>query len=167
MDLVADARHRARLLHKRAIDGDASAIALVRSELSDGPDAVVKRRHCLTTVAKMLGFAGWPHAKQVLSGDRPPDMGTLAFADTGGAIWNVWSASYTEAADIRQQHGGYLLPYRRHFQIVEAPYIDALGSDPKDPDWESIGRDWVQPKDRRAWRRLTSTIIRSRLDRDS
>jgi hypothetical protein len=164
LDLIEDLRHRARRLHDRARGGDDVALRWIAQQQGVSVDDKLQRRHCLTALAKALGFAGWPHAKDVLGGQRPTDMGELAYVETGGAIWNVWSASYAEASRIRAEHGGYLLPYRRHFQIVEAPYIEALGCDPQDNEWDLIGRDWVRPLDRSAWCRLTQAMIRSRLN---
>ncbi len=123
----------------------------------------VKRRHCLAALARAAGFRGWPHARAVLAGEDEPDRGELMHREHGGAYWNVWSASYEEARDIRREHGGYLLGYRRQFLIVEPPYIEHLGLDPEDPDWSRIGRDWIAPADREAWRRLTAAAIEARL----
>ncbi|MBN1652920.1 MAG: hypothetical protein JXA30_04010 [Deltaproteobacteria bacterium] len=117
------------------------------------------RRHCLATLAAQLGFQGWPHASAVLRGDRVDDLGTLMHREHGGAYWNIWSASYEEAHAIRADYGGFLLGYRSQFLIVEPYYIEALGLDPEDPDWERIGRDWARPRDREAWTRLTATAI--------
>ena len=55
--------------------------------------------------------------------------------------------------------GGYLLPYRHQFLVCESEAIRLLGLDPGDPDWERIGRDWVRPADRDAWRRLRDRRI--------
>ncbi len=167
-DLVQSLRHAARLLQARARAGDERTLERIAAgagplEADPCGRRIVQRRHCLQVVARHLGFAGWPHAKQVLSGERCEDAGTLMYRDTGGAITNIWSASYEEAAGIRREHGGFLLPYRRHFQIVEAPYIEWLGPDPADADWDRIGRDWVCPTDRAGWCRLTARVVARRL----
>lgn len=65
-----------------------------------------------------------------------------------------WFASYDEARAARQESGGFLLPYRHHFFVAEAPAIRYLGLDPEDPDWERIGWDWVRPLDDEAFARL-------------
>jgi hypothetical protein len=125
--------------------------------------AFVQRRHCLAIVARELGFQGWPHAVGVLSGTDSTDFGTLLYPDGADAHWNIWSASYVEARSIREQHGGYLLAYRRHFFIADRYFIETLGLLPEDPDWELIGRDWVKPRQMEARARLYGSLIRRRL----
>lgn len=70
------------------------------------------------------------------------------------AILNRWFRNYTEARASLEAEGGYLLPYKNHFFVTLTEGIRDLGLDPEDPDWERIGWDWVQPKDREAWERL-------------
>ncbi|MBK6809539.1 MAG: hypothetical protein IPG81_11670 [Sandaracinaceae bacterium] len=176
MEPVENVKHRARLLHKRATEADPVALAALRQlpelrALGDAElSATLQRKHCLTALAKALGFATWPHTKAVLSGEAlatlatKPDLGTLMHRDLGGAYWNIWSASYDEASTIRAEHGGFLLPYRKQFLIVEDHYIEALGLDPRDPDWSAIGRNWPAPGDRDAWSRLTTRAVDARLD---
>ena len=169
IDLVEDLKQRARVLHNAARAGEPAALARVRAlpELRVHDDAalpgLVLRRHCLGALALALGFSGWPHAKAVLSGDDLDDLGTLMHRESGGAYWNIWSASYDEASAIRKDHGGYLLGYRRQFLIVESYFIESIGLDPDDPDWSQIGRDWPRPTDRAAWTRLTARAIDARL----
>ena len=77
---------------------------------------------------------------------------------------NRWFASYDEAAASRKKFGGYLLPFRRQFVVVESAAIRALGLDPDDPDWDAIGWDLVNPADQLAAGRLTEkrTAIRKK-----
>ncbi|MBC7171580.1 MAG: hypothetical protein H5U40_04100, partial [Polyangiaceae bacterium] len=70
-------------------------------------------------------------------------------------------ASYEEASTIRAEHGGYLLAYKRHFFIVDSYFIETLGLDPADPDWERIGRDWARPLAPEARTRLYERLIRA------
>jgi hypothetical protein len=67
---------------------------------------------------------------------------------------NRWFANYEEARAARERHGGYLLPYRRHFYVCQPEVIGALGLDPADADWERIGWDAARPADAEALRRL-------------
>lgn len=169
MELVEDLKHRARLLHREAKRAEPRALASLRrldelAQLSDGALArSVRRRHCLAALSRTLGFRGWPHAKAVLSGGDHPDRGELMHRDSMGALTNIWSASYSEAKSIRAKHGGFLLGYRHQFLVVEAGYIEHLGLEPSHPDWALIGRDWVRPKNRPAWIRLTRAAIDARL----
>ena len=90
------------------------------------------------------------------------DFGTLLYPNGASAHWNIWSASYDEAKAIRADHGGYLLAYKRHFFIVDRHFIETIGLDPDDPDWEKMGRDWVRPKDPEARGRLYARLTRDR-----
>lgn len=160
---------RARVLHRRAVQGDGSVVERFRTlpPFRGAPAGEVqlgvRRHHGLTLVARELGFDGWPALSALLTGERPPDFGTLLYPESCGAHWNVWSADYEEARSIRDAHGGYLLAYRRQFFIAEASYVDELGLDPADPDWQRAGRDWVRPADVRARARLAARLVDARL----
>ncbi len=67
---------------------------------------------------------------------------------------NHWFTRYEDARAFRRAHGGYLLPYGFQFFVTPEGGIRALGLDPKDPDWDAIGYDWVEPADPDAWERL-------------
>jgi len=166
--VVADLKAQARILHRQIRRGESRAVTRTRllPEFKDHDlaalQAAIRRRHCLTIVARELGFQGWPHAVGVLGGTESTDFGTLLYPDGADAHWNIWSASYAEARAIREQHGGYLLAYRRHFFIVDRYFIETIGLQPDDPDWELIGRDWVKPRHVDARERLYGKLIRRR-----
>ena len=168
-DVICDLKAHARVLHRRAVSGDAVALQRTRllPELKKLSDAELmqqlKRRQCLAVVAKQLGFVHWEHARAVLTAREQTDFGTLLYPQSCGGHYNIWSASYNEAREIRAAHGGYLLAYKRQFLIVEDGYIDSMGLDPADPDWEHIGRDWVQPKDQKARERLYQKLVHNAL----
>ena len=169
VDVVSTLKTRARRLHRATAFGEPEAVSRVRllPELrrldpAELP-AAVKRRHCLSAIARELGFQGWPHALAVLQGREAADFGELLYTGQHSPTLNIWSASYAEARDIRAKHGGYLLAYRRHYLIVDADYIRALGLDAEDPDWEGIGRDWIRPRDPEARKRLYGKLIEGRL----
>jgi hypothetical protein len=164
MDIIEELKARARVLHRRALSSEPEALARVHTlpGLAGTPASEIKRRHCLAVVARELGFDGWSHLKAVLDGAPCESFGTLLNDNHCGAHWNIWSASYEEARTIRAEHGGYLLAWRHQFLIVDRYYVETLGLDPDDPDWEKIGRDWVRPDDPGARRRLYEKLIRSR-----
>ncbi|MGE0792095.1 MAG: hypothetical protein AB7S26_40860 [Sandaracinaceae bacterium] len=170
IDLVDDMKRRARALHRGARTGDGESLARLRvlPELAALDDSTLaasaKRRHALAAVARQLGFAGWPALKACLRGEPVADRGTFMHRESGGAYWNIWSAHYDEAARIRADHGGWLLGYRHQFLVVEAPFLEHLGLDPLDPDWDRMSRDWVAPSDRAAWARITQRALHARLD---
>ena len=178
--LIEELKRRARRLHRQAQQADPAGLDLVRQlpsmrELTAPEIAeTVRRRHCLAALATALGFRGWPNLKALLETMAPKDQlnaevisdldyGTVMYRDSGGSFWNIWSASYDEAQQIRSEHGGFLLAYRRQFMVVEHHFVRWLGSDPDDEDWTRIGRDWVRPADFDAWARLTARAIERRL----
>ena len=67
---------------------------------------------------------------------------------------NRWYSNYEEARASVDRDGGFLLPYQKHFFICQAEVISALGLDPGDPDWETIGYDCANPRDSAAFERL-------------
>ena len=165
VDLIHQLKSEARVLHRQARERDPAALRRVRllKEFRDSSDAAIVenilRRHCLAAIAREIGFDGWPHALAVLTGERSDDFGTILYPPRGAAYWNIWSASYEEAKSLREQTGGYLLAYKKHYFIVEKYFIESLGLDPEDLDWERIGRDWVSPVDLEARSRLYARLI--------
>ena len=169
--VISDLKAQARILHRQVASGDPRAVARVRvlAELAGGGVHAVavrtRRRHCLATLARELGFRGWPHAATVLRGADASDFGTLLYPAGAEVHWNIWSASYEQAAAVRESNGGYLLAYRRHFFVTDRHFIATLGLDPDDPDWERIGRDWVKPARPDARERLYRKLIQGRAKR--
>lgn len=165
VDVVDALKARARILHRKAKAGSPQVAGRLRAMddlrlLDDEAFAAhVRRRHCLTLVARDFGFDGWGHAVQVLRGNNADDFGKLLCPPRCGGHFNIWSASYEEARTIRAQHGGYLLPYQRQFLVVDDGYLRTLGLDPEDPDWRRMGRDWVRPQDAAARQRLYGKLI--------
>ena len=51
--------------------------------------------------------------------------------------------------------------------IVDRYFIETLGLDPEDPDWEAIGRDWVRPASLKARERLYAKLIRVHQNREA
>jgi hypothetical protein len=164
--LIDDLKDQARALHKQVQAAQPAALGRVRAlrELRDASDSALAaetlRRQCLAVIARELGFDGWPHLVAVIEGKRDDDFGTLLYKP---GHWNIWSASYDEARTIRAEHGGYLLPYKHQFVIVDRYFIETLGLDPDDADWEAIGRDWVKPGSMQARERLYAKLIRLQL----
>lgn len=137
-------KQHARILHRRA---------QTRSHTAP------PRSHFLSALARELGFNGWAHIVAVVEG-RDTDFGTLLYPNRCFGFWNVWSADYDEASDIRATRGEYLLGYRRQFFVTGPDFITALGLEPSDPAWERIGHDWVRPADPDARDELLLALIR-------
>ncbi len=177
-DPLTQLRAQARILHRRAVEGDPDVVAWLERFEPDLQTINLQRRHCLSALAREFGFRGWPHLVQLVSseGNNDPaentanatnDFGTLLCPPGSAAYWNVWSAHYSEARNIREEHGGYLLAYRQQYLIVDRHFIEHLGLDPNDSDWEAIGRDWIQPVDRSARTRLYGKLFQVRQSRSS
>jgi hypothetical protein len=168
--IVHHLKAKARILQSLVQTRDRDALDRVRRlpELAGSNDEVlsskIQRRHCLGVIALEVGFDGWNHALSVLSGERSDDFGRLLSPPGADAHWNIWSASYDEARAIRAEHGGYLLAYKHHFFIVDRYYLETLGLDPDDPDWDRMGRDWVRPREPAARARLYAKLIARRYE---
>ena len=92
--VISDLKAQARILHRQVASGDPHAVARVRTLAGGDVRAAAgrtRRRHCLATLARELGFRGWPHAVAVLRGTDTSDFGTLLYprepkrAGTSGA----------------------------------------------------------------------------------
>lgn len=101
----------------------------------------VKRKHALNVIAMEKGFNNWSELKQQLPFIK-------------GGFLNHWFNTYDEAKAFLVSKGGYLLPYQKQFFICNKDYINHLGFDANDPDWNLIEYDWVHPKHDEAAKRL-------------
>ncbi len=167
--LVRLLKARARILHRQAQALDPNTVAEFRQtpELRPLDDASlaahVQRRHGLAVVARQIGFRSWPEVASFLRGDENSGFGKLLYPDGAAAHWNIWCAGYAQAKSIREENGGYLLAYQRHYFIADRHFVAALGLDPEDPDWERIAHDWARPLDLEARNRLFAKLIQLRL----
>jgi hypothetical protein len=164
-DIVQALKTRARILQKESRNNDEAALARLKKHSNfknlNSSEIVnlLKRRHCLSVVAIEAGFEGWSQAAQIFGGRNPGSFGTALYPKGCWAHSNIWSASYEEAKQIREEHGGFLLAYKNQFLIVEDEYIRTMGLDPDDPDFHLMGRDWISPKDWQARTRLYGKLI--------
>ena len=164
-DVIGLLKQRARILHRQAEAGDPATLAKLRrlpDFKDESPEAIaagVRRRHCLAFLARALGFAGWPQAPPVLNGQPSGDYGTVLYAPDCDVHINLWCATYEEARRLHAEHGGYLLAYRRQFLVVERSFIETLGLDPDDADWDALERDWVRPDGGEVRRRLYGKLL--------
>ena len=120
----------------------------------------IRRKHALAAVAAELGFTSWTELRHACVNDKPraPDIGSL-FDRTSTAVYlNYWCRTYEEAVVAQASSRGYLFPYRSQFVVAPAGVLEAYGIDALDPDWERIGRNWVRPRDQRAFERLCRKV---------
>ena len=101
----------------------------------------IKRKHALQVIAIENKFNSWF------------DLQMQVNFIVGGYL-NSWFANYPEAKSHLLSNGGFLFPYKNQFFICNNNYIQQIGFDADDPDWELIGYDWVVPQDKKAWQRL-------------
>jgi hypothetical protein len=170
MDAIRELKTRAELLHRRIQNNDHRAIGRLRVlpdfrrasyEQLAAATTDIQRRDCLTVIAAELGFASWPAAKTAITGDAPAeDFGTLLYPGhrVAGHL-NRWYKTYEDAASDRASSGGYLLGYKRQYVVVDHYFIQSLGLDPADPDWEALGFDWIRPKNVAARSRLYAKLV--------
>jgi hypothetical protein len=90
------------------------------------------------------------------------DFGTLLYGSgEGGGVLNHWFARYDEARRFLDDLPAagprrYLLAYKRDVFVADREFVNCLGLEPDDPDWEAIAWDWVRPSNLAARRRLYS-----------
>jgi hypothetical protein len=168
-DPMRELKVRAELLHKQIQAGDGRALARLRAVPEfrrASPEALttlvptIRRRHCLAAIAAELGFASWPEMKAILTGEGlKSGFGNLLCPMKCSAHLNHWCKTYPEAAKVQKQRGGYLLAFRNQYLVVDRYYIESLGLDPDDHDWQAIGFDWVRPRDVDARTRLYAKLV--------
>jgi len=109
--------------------------------LAEIPLQNIKRKHALNVIAIENGFYSWNDLK-------------LQVNFIIGGHLNHWFKTYEEAKSYQAAAAGYLFPYKKQFFICSAAYMEEIGFDPNDQNWERIDFDWVRPKDSEAWRAL-------------
>jgi hypothetical protein len=144
------------------------------ANLSDGEIINSKEnlrlKHAFRVIALENGFPSWNEFKASLESAEPANgefSGSRKMADRellgnikAGGFLNNWYPNYEQAKDCLDLKGGYLLVYKNHFFVCDSGYIEALGLDPEDPDWDKIGRDWEKPLDTEAWQRLYNRLVK-------
>ncbi|MCA9641370.1 MAG: hypothetical protein KC492_11770 [Myxococcales bacterium] len=165
-DPVKELKLRAKFLHRAVMRSDPAAVKRLRAlpELRRADDAAIvaqggelRRKHCLAVVARECGFPSWEHALRALSGDVEIfEHGTLLYSSSG--VLNHWFTSYAEAhaawADARRDGVAYLFAYKRDYFVTGVAFVESLGLDPDDPDWQALGWNWVKPANVEARARL-------------
>lgn len=103
-------------------------------------------------IALAAGFSSWRDLRATVDA-------TGIFCPKGGsAFWKLWFASYAEARACAEEKKGFLLPYRKQFFVCDEAYIEFLGVPATDDDLALVGRNWAEPSDQAAWRRILRRI---------
>ncbi|WP_085900410.1 hypothetical protein [Kiloniella majae] len=173
-DSIHELKHNARILHRNITTGKQTSLDFIKKnpDLKNLSDLdiieTVKRKHCLSQIAKALGFKGWSHLSQIIQMETAPvptrerselDYGKLLCPSRCMPYTNFWTVFYPEAKEHRNQTNGYLLVYGTQFLVTEQDFIKTLGLDPKDSDWDLIEQDWANPKSIKARDRLYQKLI--------
>lgn len=143
---------KASLLLKAFKRGDPAA--LKRFERLPVTLATAQRKHALAIIAAEQGFASWADLKHSLK----PTLSELLRPVGADAFLSEWHSDYETARTALEVSGGYLLPYRTQFFVVQRGYIEFLGLDPDNPDWWRAGFDAARPADPAAWERLKEKL---------
>ena len=108
-------------------------------------------------MAREAGFKTWQMAVDVMDARLVPgdDFGDFWYSTATDVMLNHWCRNYEEALAVHKDHGGFLIPYRRHFAVVQKAYIEILGMDADDPAWQAVRYNLVEPEDKISYRHLT------------
>jgi hypothetical protein len=159
-DAIEEMKIRAGLLLKQVRLGNTKAARRVAKRGRELQPGEVQRKHCLDVIAREFGFSDFRHARVVITADgEVPDFGGLLYDSQVGGTLNHWFATYAEALECHHERGGYLLPYRSQFLVVDASFVRDLGLDPQDEAWELMGRDWVRPNHPDSRRHLYAALV--------
>ncbi|MCA8965100.1 MAG: hypothetical protein KDC48_09435 [Planctomycetes bacterium] len=161
--LVEALRQEARRLQRALAGTDTAAARTAAARLAAHPsfsagalDDLVARRGEVTR-AQILDVLAWEGGHldwaALLTAELPLLARVTMYVERMSLSLNQWFVDHAEAA-AALAGGGYLIPYRKQFVIVDRAGIEELGLDPDDPDWERIGFDWVHPRDPEARLRL-------------
>lgn len=120
-------------------------------------------RDCLHDAARAAGFLHWEHARRVLGGEAAAgdDMGSFWHAPRCSALLNHWHADLARAREAHARAGGFLLPYRRQFVVVQDAFIRELALDLADDAWSALGRDLVAGYGSAPWEALCLRRLKS------
>lgn len=113
----------------------------------------------MEVVARENGFTNW--AQLAAETANAPILFETArlFPEKSDVFLNLWFRNYEDAHAAHQAEADLLLfPYGEQFVLCEPALLGWLGADPRDPDWEKIGRDWARPLDEAARSRLAAKL---------
>jgi hypothetical protein len=133
---------------------------------------LVRCKHALAAIAEEEGCSSWSELERTCEcGAGPPRTCRDAAGGRAGSGFRApraqgalhhWFSSHAAARRHLDAAGGFLFPYLDQCFVCDAETVRALGLDPEDPDWERMGRDWIDPADREARMRLETKLRRAR-----
>ncbi|WP_196140782.1 hypothetical protein [Aliikangiella sp. G2MR2-5] len=107
----------------------------------------IQLKHCQNYIAQHYGFDDWLHARRVLECENQQllqDYGTFWYSSRCSSLLNHWCNTYREALELLNQHGGFLLPYKNQFIVVENNFLEALGMPGCEELWHALANNWCQ-----------------------
>ena len=110
-------------------------------------------------LARENGFSNWAELANQAANAPIVFHTARLFPEKSDVFLNLWFRSYTDARAAHEAEPDLLLfPYGEQFVLCEPALLGWLGGDPRDEDWEKIGRDWVRPLDEAARSRLAARL---------
>ncbi len=123
-------------------------ISFFQTMLLDDLIKSARLKHALDVIALENGFSSWVNLKFYFMKTK------TSILPAGGGFLHKWFSSYKEARANFTAINEFLFPYKKDFFIANAGYIDYIGLDITNPDWQLIGNNWVEPSNKLAWERL-------------
>lgn len=108
----------------------------------------VQLKHAYVVIALENGFNNWADLKQaVIEKDCLYKPCCVSFI-------YAWFSNYEQAEAYFQKNGGYLIAFWKDFVVCGKEYISCLGLSQYEEQWKSMGYNWVNPKNEKAFQFL-------------
>jgi hypothetical protein len=105
----------------------------------------VQLKHAYQLIACENGFANWTDLRRtIINNDCLYNSAAVGF------IYS-WFSDYQRAEAYHLQHGGYLLSFWKDYVVCGKEYINRIGLSNYQKEWQSIGYNWVNPRNKEAW----------------
>jgi hypothetical protein len=105
----------------------------------------IQLKHAYQLIACENGFATWTDLMRTTI-----ENDCLYNSSAVGFIYS-WFSDYQKAEAYHQKHGGYLLCFWKDYVVCGKEYIERIGLSDYQKEWQSIGYNWVNPKNKAAW----------------
>lgn len=105
-------------------------------------------KHAYAVLAIEAGFNNWNALREAIIRED------CLYSDQCACFLNAWFADYRTAQNYLQQHGGYLLKFRKDFVVCQQEYITQLGLGHYPAEWKAIAYNWVEPACKASWQKL-------------
>lgn len=118
----------------------------------------LKLKEAFEILARTAGFSSWREWRSRL------DQHDLLLWSKASAHWHTWYSDRAAArAHLSRAPQSFLLPYEKDYFICDLDYLRSIGIEESHPDVQAVGRDWSEPADENAFRRILERI---RIHRD-